>query len=139
MTERSFFDFGSQSGDFDRLDPNPWERRMQDLTHSADSVETGDEQHVVEATFDEESLPTHGEIIELIETLHAGEASPFLQRPATGRPHSIQLPVHYESRYAYPLVVWFHGDGSSETELSSVLPEISDRNFIGLAVRGDAA
>ncbi len=135
MTERSFFDFGSQPGDFDRLDPSPWERRMQDLTQSVDSVDD----HVVEATFDEESLPTHGEIIELIETLHAGEISPFTQRIASDRPHAVHLPDHYEARYAYPLIVWFHGDGSSETELSSVMPSISERNFIGLSLRGNVA
>ena len=135
MTERSFFDFGSQPGDFDRLDPSPWERRLQDLTHSVDSVD----ENVVEATFDKDSLPTHGEIIELIETLHAGESSPFIHRAMTDRPHSVHLPEHYEARYAYPLVVWFHGDGSSEAELSTVMPNISDRNFIGLALRGNVA
>ena len=76
MTERSFFEFGSQPGDSDRLDSTPWGRRFQDLSHSV-----GD--NIVEATFDADELPTHGEIIELIETLHAGESSPFLQRPST--------------------------------------------------------
>lgn len=139
MTERSFFDYGSQSGDSDRLDPAPWERRRQDLTHSVDDngVEASINDNVVEATFDADSLPTHGEIIELIETLHAGESSPFIEPAMTDRPSSIQLPEHYEARYAYPLVVWFHGDGGSEAEISSVMPSISDRNFIGLAVRGN--
>lgn len=133
MTEPSYFDFGSHSGDFDRLDPAPWERRLQDLTHAIDS----DDQQIVEASFDCDSLPTHGEIIELIETLHAGEASPFVERPASERAHAIHLPDHYEARYAYPLVVWFHGDGSSESELSSIMSGMSDRNFIGLGLRGD--
>ena len=135
MTERSFFDFGSQPGDFDRLDPSPWERRFHDLTHSFDSIE----ENVVEATFDKDSLPTHGEIIELIETLHSSESSPFVQREMTDRPYSIHLPEHYEARYAYPLVVWLHGDGSSEAELSSVMPHISERNFIGLSLRGNVS
>lgn len=130
MTERSSFDFGSQPGDFDRLNPTPWERRFQDLTHSVD-------ENIVEATFDAESLPTHGEIIELIESLHASETSPFVQPTATDRAYSIQLPEHYEARYAYPLVVWFHGNGSSEAEISAVMPKISDRNFIGLSIRGN--
>lgn len=136
MTERSFFDFGSEPGDFDRLGPAPWENRIQDLTRSPEQVESNEES-IIEATFDEP--PTHGEIIELIEKLHAGESSPFLHRPTTDRPHSIQLPIHYESRYAYPLLVWFHGDGSSEAQLSSVLPGISDRNHIGLSLRGNVA
>lgn len=141
MTERSFFDFGSASGDSDRLDPTPWERRRQDLTHSVDDpiVDASIDDNVVEATFDADSLPTHGEIIELIETLHAGESSPFIQRAVTDRPSAIQLPDHYEARYAYPLVVWFHGDGGTEADISAVMPGISDRNFIGLAVRGNVA
>lgn len=131
MTERSFFDFGSQSDDFDRLDRTPWERRFQDLTHSLDDS-------IVEATFDADALPTHGEIIELIESLHAGDSSPFVETVAADRPNTIHLPEHYEQRYAYPLVVWFHEDGGSETGLSTVMPKISERNFIGLAVRGNA-
>ena len=144
MTERSFFDFDSQPGDFDRLDSTPWNRRLQDLTHSVESDDSFDSaepdgEKVIEATFDEDSLPTHGEIIELIETLHSSESSPFIHRPTTDRHYSIHLPEHYEARYAYPLVVWFHGDGSSEAELSSIMPSISDRNFIGLALRGNVA
>lgn len=134
MTERSFFEFGSESGDFDQPSPSPWKNRIQDLTDSYDPVESNDES-IVEARFDDS--PTHGEIIELIENLHAGDSSPFMQRPTTDRPHVVQLPVHYESRYAYPLVVWFHGDGANEKQLSSILPGISDRNHIGLALRGD--
>jgi len=130
MTERSFFDFGSQSGDSDHFDQTPWNHRFQDLAHSVDD-------NIVEATFDQDTLPTHGEIIELIETLHAGESSPFLEPAASNRPYSVHLPDHYEAGYAYPLVVWFHGDGSTETEVSSVMPNISERNFIGLALRGD--
>lgn len=130
MTERSFFNFDWESGDSDRLEPTPWGRRFQDLTPPV-------EETILDGTFDEDELPTHGEIIELIETLHSGESSPFLTRPKSSRPHSVHLPDHYEAGYAYPLVVWFHGDGSSEVELSSVMPSISERNYIGLALRGD--
>ena len=133
MTERSFFDFGSRSGDFERLEPAPWVMRFHDLTGSVDSVD----ENVIEATFDEETLPTHGEIIELIETMHAGESSPFIERAATDRPYQVHLPEHYEARYAYPLIVWFHGEGSSEAELPAIMSGISERNFIGLAIRGN--
>ena len=48
-----------------------------DLTHSVDSFGDG----IFEATFDAETLPTHGEIIELIESLHSGADSPsYLRR-----------------------------------------------------------
>jgi phospholipase/carboxylesterase len=135
MNERSFFDYESHSDDSNRLNSTPWTHRFQDLTRSADEGAFPD--RVIEGTFDEDELPTHGEIIELIETLHAGEASPFLQRMSTNRPHCIHLPEHYEAGYAYPLVVWFHGDGSSEAEVASVMPSISERNYIGLALRGN--
>ena len=134
MTERSFFDFGSQPGDFDRLDPTPWERRFQDLTHSID-------ENIVEATFDADELPTHGEIIELIESLHASDSSPFVTRAATDRAYSSSPSRALRSlRYAVSAgYVWFHGDGSSESELSSVMPTISERNYVGLALRGNVA
>jgi len=35
--------------------------------------------------------------------------------------------------------VWFHGDGASENELHRVMPLVSDRNYIGVALRGDVA
>jgi phospholipase/carboxylesterase len=142
MNERSFFDFDSQFGDSNHLGSTPWGRRFQDLTRPVVDSAVPDSvlpESVIEGTFDEDNLPTHGEIIELIETLHAGESSPFLPRAMTDRSHSIHLPEHYEAGYAYPLVVWFHGDGSSEAEVASVMPNISERNYIGLALRGNVA
>jgi phospholipase/carboxylesterase len=52
-------------------------------------------------------------------------------------PHRIRLPEGYEPGYAYPLIVWFHDDGADELELDNVLPRISDRNYIGVALRGN--
>jgi phospholipase/carboxylesterase len=46
------------------------------------------------------------------------------------------LPEHYESGYAYPLVVWLHGAGEDEEQLHAVLPELSLRNYVGVAPRG---
>jgi phospholipase/carboxylesterase len=48
-------------------------------------------------------------------------------------------PIHYERRYAYPLLVWLHGDGSSERELRQLMPLVSLRNYVGVAARGVAA
>lgn len=48
-------------------------------------------------------------------------------------------PVHYEARYAYPLIVWLHDDGSSERELRQLMPLISVRNYVGAATRGASA
>lgn len=49
----------------------------------------------------------------------------------------IYLPPKYEHKYAYPLIIWFHGEGQDEHELLSVMPEISDQNFLGLSFRGN--
>ncbi len=64
---------------------------------------------------------------------------------ATRRPRPIRkaapgialfAPVHYERRYAYPLLIWLHGDGSSERELRQLMPNVSVRNYVGAAARG---
>src|SRR3954449_13229207 len=45
-------------------------------------------------------------------------------------------PIHYEKRYAYPLLVWLHGDAGSERELRQVIPQVSMRNYVAVAPRG---
>lgn len=45
-------------------------------------------------------------------------------------------PIHYEHGYAYPLVVWLHGEGSNECELWQVMAKVSVRNYVGAAARG---
>jgi phospholipase/carboxylesterase len=50
--------------------------------------------------------------------------------------HSLAAPIHYEPNYSYPLVVWLHGDDSSEMELQQVMPLVSVRNYVGVAPRG---
>lgn len=52
-------------------------------------------------------------------------------------PYELTLPERFEPTYAYPLVVWFHGTGGSEAELAEVMAQISDQNYVGLALRGD--
>ncbi len=137
MNERSYFNFDSQPNDSNNSGAFPWRHRFQEFAHPNDDHTRPDS--VLEGTFDADKLPTHGEIIELIETLHASDSSPFLNRPSTDRPHAVHLPDYYEPGYAYPLVVWFHGDGSSEREIGTVMPNISERNYIGLALRGNVA
>lgn len=51
-------------------------------------------------------------------------------------PHRLFMPEHYEEKYAYPLVIWLHSHGSSEYELDGVMPHLSLRNYVGIAVRG---
>lgn len=50
--------------------------------------------------------------------------------------HGFFLPEHYEAGYAYPLVVWLHGSGEDERQVSSILPELSLRNYVGVSPQG---
>jgi phospholipase/carboxylesterase len=54
-------------------------------------------------------------------------------------PYATFAPIHYEERYAYPLLVWLHGDAGSEQELRQVMPLVSMRNFVAIAPRGSRA
>jgi phospholipase/carboxylesterase len=53
------------------------------------------------------------------------------------QPVAVFTPQGYEPNYAYPLIVWFHDVGESEQVLRHVMPVMSDRNALGLALRGE--
>jgi phospholipase/carboxylesterase len=46
------------------------------------------------------------------------------------------LPVGYEPRYAYPLLVFLHGDGGSEEQILRLAPRVSRRNCLAIGLRG---
>jgi phospholipase/carboxylesterase len=52
------------------------------------------------------------------------------------QPLRIFLPSGYEPNYAYPLLVFFHGHGSSEEQVLRLAPKLSRRNYIYISVRG---
>lgn len=56
----------------------------------------------------------------------------------TPRPWPVRtfLPVGYEPRYPYPLLVWFHGQGGNEEHMLRLAPRLSRRNFICISLRG---
>ncbi len=61
------------------------------------------------------------------------------RRPAPqAHPCGVFVPENYEPNYAYPLVIWLHESGKSERDIVKVLPMISMRNYLGLALRGTA-
>lgn len=62
------------------------------------------------------------------------DAAPPVSSGAT--PQCVLAPVHYEPNYAYPLLVWLHGDAGDERELLEIMPRISLRNYVGVAPRG---
>lgn len=51
-------------------------------------------------------------------------------------PYALFGPLHYESQYAYPLLVWLHGPADDETQLRRVMPLVSLRNYVAVAPRG---
>lgn len=58
---------------------------------------------------------------------------------ADGHPTSLYIPDGYEPGYPYPLLVWFHGHGCNELEIQQLMPQISERNFFALGIRGSQA
>jgi predicted esterase len=83
-----------------------------------------DETALDEIDLDEEPLDD-GPFACLVEDLHPKAAS-------TG----LYVPEKYEPNYPYPLIVWFHDAGGSESDLLSLMPRISERNYFGLSLRG---
>lgn len=72
------------------------------------------------------------------ETVEAPRNIPqTLAERAPSGPVTVFTPEGYEPNYAYPLVVWFHDAGESEQVLRRVMPVMSDRNALGLALRGE--
>lgn len=51
-------------------------------------------------------------------------------------PQCLMVPEHYERNYAYPLLIWLHDTGGHERELRQIMPLVSLRNYVSLAVRG---
>jgi len=53
-----------------------------------------------------------------------------------GWPLQTFLPRGYEHNYAYPLLVFLHGHGSTEEETLKFAPRLSRRNYVCIAPRG---
>ena len=51
-------------------------------------------------------------------------------------PHILFTPMHYEPKYAYPLLVWLHGTGEDERQVMRIMPVVSMRNYVAVAPRG---
>ena len=58
------------------------------------------------------------------------------RRDRTAPEYSLFAPLHYEPRYAYPLLVWLHDDGGNERELRQLMPHVSVRNYVAASARG---
>lgn len=51
-------------------------------------------------------------------------------------PVALFLPQAYEPRYPYPLLVFLHGYGQTETQWIDAVPALSRRNYICIGLRG---
>ncbi|MHB8902358.1 MAG: alpha/beta hydrolase [Thermoguttaceae bacterium] len=61
----------------------------------------------------------------------------MFSRTADDSAHAFFAPLHYEPKYAYPLLVWLHGPGhNDERQLVRIMPLISMRNYAAAAPRG---
>jgi phospholipase/carboxylesterase len=62
----------------------------------------------------------------------------YTSEVATPRPLPVRtfLPVNYEPRYPYPLLVFFHGRGGNEQQIMRLAPRLSRRNYITIGLRG---
>ena len=79
-------------------------------------------------------------------TASADSRTPDFSDIAAGRFSSLArrrprlfAPVHYESNYAYPLIVWLHGANDDERQLKRIMPFISLRNYVAVSPRGTVA
>lgn len=66
----------------------------------------------------------------------SGWSEPAVVHEETGDSHCLFTPLHYERNYAYPLIVWLHGPGDDERQVTRVMPLVSMRNYVGVGVRG---
>jgi phospholipase/carboxylesterase len=80
-------------------------------------------------------LPDSLEGVEMPEVFESPEPDDLSSIEAE-LPLSLFLPEPFEPRYQYPVVIWLHQDDSNEDELLSVMPQISEQNYIGLGFRG---
>jgi phospholipase/carboxylesterase len=62
--------------------------------------------------------------------------SALFSTPAHDTTYALFAPLHYESGYAYPLIVWLHGRGNDERQLLRIMPQVSMRNYVAIAPRG---
>ena len=43
------------------------------------------------------------------------------------------VPLHYESNYQYPLIVWLHNNGDDAQQVQRIMPALSLQNYVAIA------
>ncbi len=83
-----------------------------------------------------ESSPTFYPLDSLLDSCELTTLDRFNAVRDESAPHATFAPIHYEANYAYPLIVWLHGNASNEHELRQVMPLVSMRNYVAVAPQG---
>jgi phospholipase/carboxylesterase len=76
--------------------------------------------------------------VELLDLQLVFDKQSIQNNTSCSHPHYLFSPMHYEPKYAYPLLVWLHHTGSDEREVLRIMPHISLRNYAAVAPRGTA-
>lgn len=85
------------------------------------------------------NLPQSASSFDLSELRFESQIEEGVASSAAGEvPTTLFAPIHYEPNYAYPLLVWLHGDGQDERQLIRLMPQVSLRNYVGVAPRAPA-
>lgn len=63
------------------------------------------------------------------------ECSLVFENSAADNHYCIFAPLHYEPNYAYPLLVWLHGQRDDERQLQRIMPLVSMRNYVAVGPR----
>jgi phospholipase/carboxylesterase len=81
-------------------------------------------------------VPPQRNVLPLTEPVRDEVGSGHFMPARRGTHTSFFAPLHYEPNYAYPLLVWLHGPGDDEGQLKRIMPLVSLRNYVAVAVRG---
>jgi phospholipase/carboxylesterase len=69
-----------------------------------------------------------------------GKESQVGEAPSTfviSHQQQLFMPMHYEKKHAYPLIVWFHSAGDDASQILRVMPDVSLRNYVAVAPQAD--
>lgn len=61
---------------------------------------------------------------------------PFHLESLSNWPARAYVPLNYEARYPYPLLILFHRRGSNEEQVLRIAPRLSRRNYVCLSLPG---
>jgi phospholipase/carboxylesterase len=79
------------------------------------------------------------EALESDETTLGADSSPEPAADGSLWHHTVFAPCRYEPNYPYPLLIWLHGPGDDEDQLSRIMPHVSLRNLVAVGPRGCSA